>query len=527
MLMKYFDFVLLLLIAIIGVLPLAWMFGASVWSNEGLTLKNYAALFQDVRTLKLLGNTIVLGMSVAAGTLLLGIPVAFLLERTDVPLRKLLSTILLIPLFLPPYISAVAWSTVLGKRGLLDRWLGVGEAASAFLNSLWGAAAVLILAFLPIAVLFIKTALGNVHAEIEDAARLETSPRQIIWHITLPLVAPAILSSGILIFVLTISEFAVPMFLGVQVFTSEIFTQFAAFYNYEAAVAMSLPLMIITLVAMNWERAKLHDGAFASEEATQLPSSRLSLGGWKFAALLFCFLIFAVSVALPVGIIFTQSLSSEAYRRAFAAAANGIAASFANSAMAATLLVLLGFFTAYQVERRRAKLFDILLLLMFAIPSTVLGIGLIKLWNQSVFGGVIYNTFAMIIIAYLARFLILPERLFLTALKQIPPAVEEAAKLDGASPAQIWTKILLPLTAPTFAAAWIIAFIFCFGEIGATIMVYPAGGATLPIRLYTIMANSPESVSAAMSVILILPILLSVSMVMLTSNFLFNKTVQM
>jgi iron(III) transport system permease protein len=152
-----------------------------------------------------------------------------------------------------------------------------------------------------------------------------------------------------------------------------------------------------------------------------------------------------------------------------------------------------------------------------------LGIGLIKLWNQSLFGGAVYNTFTIVLIAYLARFLILPERMFCVTLKQIPPSFEEAAMIDGASTAQIWSRILLPLTAPTMAAAWIIAFIFCFGELGATIMVYPAGGATLSIRLYTIMANSPESVTAAMSVILILPILLAVAVVMLLSKFLFTR----
>ncbi len=309
--------ILLSFILIIGIAPLVWMFGASIWSPQGLTLQNYAASFQEVRTFKLLGNTIALGMMVVGGTLLLGVPLGFLSARTDRPFRNMLSTVLLIPLFLPPYILAVAWSCVLGKRGLLHKWFSLGEPASAFLHSLAGGATILTLAFLPIAILFIKTALAQVHVEIEEAARLEASRQQILRHITLPLIAPAMLSSGILI----------------------------------------------------------------------------------------------------------------------------------------------------------------------------------------------------VIIAYLARFLILTERMFLATLKQIPPSCEEAAMIDGASTAQIWSRILLPLTAPTMAAAWILAFVFCFGDLGATLIVYPAGGATLPIRLYTIMANSPESVTAAMSVILVLPILLAVFLV--------------
>lgn len=518
--MKHFGYALLALILVIGVLPVAWMFGASIWGHEGFTLKHYAALWQDLRALDLLLNTIALGLVTVAGALLLSLPLAFLLERTELPLRNALAAGLLIPLFLPPYILAVVWSSILGRRGLLHQWFGIGEITAAFLHSFWGCAFVLTLALLPIAILFIQTALTHVHAEIEAAARLEASRAKIFLLVTLPLIAPALLSSGILIFVLAISEFAVPMFLGVNVFTTEIFTQFAAFYNYDAAVAMSLPLVALTLAAMSWERARLRESVFAGEESAVLFSSRLSLGRWRFAALSFCWLMFIVAVVLPIGLLVAQSLSLAAYRRAFDLAENGIAISLAISAVAATLLVMLGFVTAYLVERRRAQHLDGLLLLLFAIPSTVLGIGLIQLWNQKIFAGVIYNTFAIVIIAYLARFFILTERMFLSTFKQIPAVFEEAAKIEGASTRQVWSNVLLPLSARTVVAAWIIAFIFCFGELATTIVVYPAGGATLPIRLYTIMANSPENVTAAMSIILIVPILLAVAVVMLSSKFL-------
>jgi ABC-type Fe3+ transport system permease subunit len=308
------------------------------------------------------------------------------------------------------------------------------------------------------------------------------------------------------------------MFLGVNVFTTEIFTQFAAFYNYNAAVAMSLPLVVMTLAAMTWERARLQESAFVGEEATFRFASRLSLGRWRFMALGFCWLVFIMAVMLPIGLLLAQSQSLATYRRAFDLAENGIAISLVNSVVAATLLVVLGFITAYFVERRRAQHLDSLLLLLFAIPSTVLGIGLVQLWNQKVFAGLIYNTFAIVIVAYLARFFILTERMFLSTFKQIPVAFEEAAIMEGASTRQVWSNVLFPLSARTVVAAWIIAFIFCFGELATTIVVYPAGGATLPIRLYTIMANSPESVTAAMSIILILPILLAVAVVMLSSK---------
>ena len=179
--MKYSGYALLLLIFIIGVLPIAWMFGASVWSNEGFTLKHYSALWQNLRTLKLLGNTIALGLLTVAGALLLSIPRAFLMARTNLPLRNMLSTMLFIPLFLPPYVLAVAWSSILGRRGLLHRWFGIGEITAAFLNSLWGGAFVLILALLPSAILFVQTALARVHTEIEEAARLEASRTKFFY----------------------------------------------------------------------------------------------------------------------------------------------------------------------------------------------------------------------------------------------------------------------------------------------------------------------------------------------------------
>src|SRR5262245_15557703 len=170
--MKYPGFILLVLIVVIGVLPIAWMFGASIWSTAGFTLRHYAAFWQDLRALKLLGNTIALGLVTVAGALSLSIPLAFLMERTNLPLRNVLGAGMLIPLFLPPSTLAIAWSDILRRHGLLHQWFGIGEITAAFLHSFWGCGLVLALALLPIALLFIQTALAHAHSEIEEAARM-------------------------------------------------------------------------------------------------------------------------------------------------------------------------------------------------------------------------------------------------------------------------------------------------------------------------------------------------------------------
>src|SRR5262249_5773485 len=154
------------------------------------------------------------------------------------------------------------------------------------------------------------------------------------------------------------------------------------------------------------------------------------------------------------------------------------------------------FCCGYLVHYRALRLWravDTLTLLLFTLPGTVIGIGLIALWNRP-FTGFLYASAIIIILAYLAQYTVVPGRIVQAALANLPPSREEAAQMSGAPwLARIW-YIVLPAALPGVAAAWAMAFVFCLRDLGASMLVYPPGQDTLPVRIFTMMANGAPSV---------------------------------
>jgi iron(III) transport system permease protein len=139
------------------------------------------------------------------------------------------------------------------------------------------------------------------------------------------------------------------------------------------------------------------------------------------------------------------------------------------------------------------QLVDVVLVVLFALPSTVVGVGLIGLWNRSGLVGIVYGTDAMILLAYLARFVPVAALVLAASVRLVPLSQEEAAAVNGAGWLRTMRHIVLPQIGLALIAVWVVAFILTFGELGATILVAPPGEATLPIRIYTIIANTPTS----------------------------------
>ena len=151
-------------------------------------------------------------------------------------------------------------------------------------------------------------------------------------------------------------------------------------------------------------------------------------------------------------------------------------------------------------EVKKQKSFDWFLLFVFAVPSTIFGIALIKFYNHPFFD-FIYSGYAIILIGYIGKFSFIPAKLIGNAIKQIPYSLEEAAQIEGIGYYRRMQKIVLPLLLPALFVAGIINFIFFLGELGTTIMLYPPGTEIMPIKVFTIMANSPQSLTSSMSLI--------------------------
>jgi iron(III) transport system permease protein len=180
------------------------------------------------------------------------------------------------------------------------------------------------------------------------------------------------------------------------------------------------------------------------------------------------------------------------------------------AAVGATALTALGFFVGYLIHTRALpiwRLVDAGTVLLFALPSTVIGMGLIALWNRPA-ANLIYATPLIILFGYLAQYTALTGRVTVAGLTLVPTSMEEAAASAGAS----WTRrlgfIVLPLVKHALVAGWLIAYIFCLRDTGITMLVYPPGYDTLPVRIFTLMANGAPPLIAAACVLMIAATLL-------------------
>jgi iron(III) transport system permease protein len=166
------------------------------------------------------------------------------------------------------------------------------------------------------------------------------------------------------------------------------------------------------------------------------------------------------------------------------------------AAVGATLILILAMCLGYAVARANRSVrvaAQVVLVVLFAVPSTIVGVGLIGLWNRPGPFGVLYGTDAMLLLAYLARFVPVATLILAAAAQTVSVSQEEASAVSGVGWFRTVCGIVLPQVRAGVAGAWVVAFTLAFGELGTSILVAPPGEATLPIRIYTIIANTPPS----------------------------------
>jgi iron(III) transport system permease protein len=494
------------LLLVIGVAPLLAMITASVMIDGKPSLMHYQALVFSRRAWALLGHSLTLSSLTALCGTVLGVPLGILLGKTDLPLRYLFLVLFTLPLLLPPYLLAVAWSAALGREGWLSDLAGESLAAmrSDWLFGLPGCVLVLSTVFMPVAMLLTIAYLKTVAPRLEEAGRLVARWPRVLSRITLPLIRPGLEWAAPLVFLLAIGELSVPMYLRYDVFPVEILTQFSAFYDFGAATAAAVPLALLTVALLVVEGRflsppRLSVRGFLGETEGSVIRLGAARAGWFLGVGLLC----VVLVILPLGVLVLQTSPID-YVEALTRGGDSLLHSLLYAASGATLLTVLGFFCGYLIHTHALRAWrwvDFLTLLLLVLPSPVIGIGLIGLWNRPATDW-IYGTPMMILLGYMAQYLALTSRTTAAALAQIPASMDEAAAVTGAGWFRRLFTITAPLARPGLLAAWLVAYIFCLRDTGIALLVYPPGHDTLPVRIFTLMANSPEGLIAALCVLM-------------------------
>jgi ABC-type Fe3+ transport system permease subunit len=466
-------------------------------------------------TLFLIGKSFLLSGIVAFFAVLIGGANAFILYKFQFRTAGLYKLLLLIPLLVPPYVFAVAW-----KDSLFFLFGNNSD-----LNSAVAMILVHIMVFSPLAMLIIGSALTQINKGVEEAGLMSVSFGRMLRKIILPLIRPAVGLSFVLVFIFSLSDFSVPAFFGLRTFTTEIFTQFSAFYNFQLATGQSILLLLISLLLMLWEGKQLQDAPFFSIDTRGSEYKIYKLPNRLFGLKLIPVLVIIISSLLPLLILFFQSLSGKEHT--FITAWNLISPTLISSIslafMGAVLITLIGLWAAYMKERFSFGLPNTLLLITFIVPSTVLGMAEIGFFNRPA-TNFIYVSVIIILISYVGQFAFIASRIMGNGLRQIPKSLEEAAAVIGISPFRRFYKITLPLLFPSLFASFILAFVLSLGELGTVIMVYPPGTELMPIKLFTISANAPQALTSSITLINFLVSLGFIILFYFSAKLIFKKS---
>lgn len=472
-----------------SVLPVAYLLIVSLTGTDGFD----AAVRLDARQRGLLYNTTLLGTGTALLATAIGMPLGIVLARVPLRRKPLVRVALAAPVVLPPYVVGLAWVYLGSSRGLVAAVAG-RDVLSAWTYSLPAAILVLSVVFYPIAMLATEVAMRRIDGRLEEAALLVAPPGRVVRGITLPLAAPSVIAAALVIFVLAVSEFGVPGLLRVRVYTTEVFTAFAALYDFARAVVVALPLLLLCVVVAGFAAAVIGE---------RLVSTRRSIGArpalfdaWRRPAPGIVLVVLVCALGLPLAILVREATGAQSIGAVLSGSGEAIANSLMLSVAGATGVVAVAAWLGYARARARGpigQLADIVFIVLFAVPATIVGVGLIGVWNRPGLVGAVYGTDGMFLLAYLARFVPVAALILAASTRYVPTSHEEAAAVSGAGWLRTMTRIVLPQIRLGLAAAWVIAFVLAFGELGVSVLVAPPGEATLPIRVYTIIANAPPS----------------------------------
>ena len=476
---------------VLGALPLLVMLLGSLYNNGSFTLTAYRELFGNTALFQSLKNSFMLALTVATASTSIGVGLGILLGKSDLKFSKFFLVLLLIPLLIPPYILAFAWADLFGE------WF----------FGFWGVSFVLFSVYLPIVILIIVLYLHQVDPYLEEAALQLSGWGRVLWMITLPLIRPAVVFAFLLVFILAFGEFSVANFLRYPVFSTQGFVYFSAFYDFKAATAAALPIVMVVAMVF-WMQSFLAERKMHFIPASLMQKiTLLKLHSPLFVLLL---LIVILLVMTPLSILIIKTNSIESFLEAGEKAFDPLERSLLFAMAGATLLTVFGFLSAYIIHKRLFTWYrwlDGSILLLFALPASLFGIALILFWNRA-YTNFIYATPLIILIGYLGKYLALTTKITEVKLVQIPRNLMDAAALSGASWYQILWYIILPLSKEVLLVGWVIGFIFSLRENTITMLLYPPGSDTLPVYIFTQMANGKDSLIAALCLIMIIATLL-------------------
>jgi len=519
--------IVLLACGALVVLPVAMLVAFSFVDESGnFSLQAFALLLTDTGIITAAVNSLFFIAYVTAGCLAIGVPLAWLVARTDIPAKLCIRGAIAIAFIIPSFINVIAWIFLAAPNsGYLNKMLvsRLGLKSPPFNVFSFGGLVFIETAHLfPVVFFAVAAALANMDASHEQAARMLGAGR---WRttrtITLPLVAPAIVASATLCMLDALSSFGAPAAIGTMANFSVLSTAIYGLLTYPPrltlAAAASLPIVLYTLGCLWLQQIYLRKNNFVTVTGKAAAPQLMGLGAWRYPALLLVLAIVGGAAVLPLCALVALSLLKafgsalvignfglEHYRAVFDASFTvlpSVKSSLILAVSAATGCVLLGITTAWLVERTALPgrgIISAIVMTVYGFPAIILGVGVMLGYIN-----VLYGTLSIILIAYVARHLPIAFVFVRSLVKQVSPELEEAARILGAGRLRSLIDITYPILRPAAFIAWLLIFSLCLREQPMSAILTQSGTEVMSTMVLQFIEDGSIEVAAAISVLIV------------------------
>ncbi len=510
-------------VSLIVIYPLWQVLFRSFLDAGVLSLKSYQKVFSYPSYYRALLNSVWVSCATATLCMVLGTLLALLVIRTDLPFKKTLRTLLVLPYALPSFFAAIAWIQVLGPQGYLARLVLQVFGFATVPWSIYGAGGivfVLTVHYFILVFITVAGALERMDASLEEAARASgAGTSQIMRQITLPLVLPAIMAGGLLAFIGALANFGIPALLGMRarffVLTTSIYYALAI-PDFGLATALSSMLVLVALLTMALQFGiQRGESRFTVISGKAVHPSELKLRSLRYPLFLLISAVVVFISILPIlSMVLTAlmrywgaplsaanlTLQNFIYVLGFETAQRAIMNSLFLAGVAATAAMFVGTVISYLHVKARLKgsrALDFFATIPYAVPHTVIAIAMILAWAKPPVS--LYGTLWIILVAYLAVYLPFAVRTTNATLQQVHDSLEEAAKASGAKLFPRLRDIILPLARPGMIAGWILVFMPALRELTVSILLYAYHTETIGVVVYNMQDAGYREIAAALA----------------------------
>lgn len=518
--------VILLTVAVFVVWPLVEVLLASLRVRGVWTTEHY----ELIATRRLYRNALVNSLTVAAtvgvlGTAL-GFVMAFVLTRTAVPLKRTLHLLMMLPIISPPFVGAVSILFLFGFNGLVTRQLLTLQDFNIY--GRWGVVASQIFTFAPLAYLSLRGVLQSISPTLEDAAfNIGATKWQAFRKVTLPLALPGVFSAFLVVFIESISDFGNPLVLAGATFpmlAPQAYLEITGSFNLGRGAMLATILLLPSLTAFAIQRYWVSRRQYVTvtgkptSSTTKLvgPVAKWSLYGvvLAFAALVTAFYAVIVIGAFTRVWGFDYTPTFQHLRYVFSVGLGSVLDTLVIAIVTTPISGVLGMLIAFLIVRRSfpgKTLLEFGSILNYAVPGTVVGIGYILAFNSRPL--LLTGTLAIIVLAFVFRYVPVGIQNGIAVLRQIDPSIEEASQNLGADGLTTFRKVTLPLIAPAFFSGLVYAFVRAMTAISAAIFLVSADWNLMTVQILNQVGSGRLGVAAAFSVLTIAMVVTAIAVI--------------